>query len=197
MVNQNFSWEDLNKENNFELLAQEDTRLEEANEKEIIYRINDIRYTFESYLELGQKISHTGITYISSNTTVYKIIDSSELCRQHLKVIKYWLMVCKWLLEYRQVTPEFLEKMIIFVSHILGAKEDSQYSAKDVIALSNNEGNFAWVRALLELAKIYNKDQIKLLKEVALEILVLVTYIKTSVQIISYFVVAANNDTTK
>jgi len=106
-----------------------------------------------------------------------------------MKILYYWMQICKGLLEFRQVTPELIDKLAELVSNIVSIKDEEPFSAAAVSNYMTRGGIFDWVKALLELAKVENKDLIKIIKETALEALVLIHHIKNSLQIISYFLI--------
>jgi len=50
------------------ILSLEDNRLDESSEKEIMFRISDIRNTFEDYVKVGLLLTSRGIFYILIST---------------------------------------------------------------------------------------------------------------------------------
>ena len=91
------------------------------------------------------------------------------------------------MLEYRQLTFEFLAKLIQFVLYILSSREDTPYSIDLVSKMSDSRIELIWIKALLEQAKQGNKQDIKVLKEIALDALILIYHIKGNLHIIGYY----------
>ena len=113
-------------------------------------------------------------------------IDSVEVCKQNLKITGNWLLIGRGLLEYKQVTADFLKKLMTFIDYILSSKEDTEYSASLVLHLMNNGIELGWIKALLEQGKIENKNEIKKLKDNALEALMLIHRINDNLHIIRF-----------
>ncbi len=107
------------------------------------------------------------------------------MVREYLKIVEGWMLIAKSLLEFRQITPDFMDKILHVCVHILSSRDDSQYSSLAVITYSKG-GNIGWLKSLLELGKIRNRDRLQFIKEKALDIMVLLHTIKGSLQIIAY-----------
>jgi hypothetical protein len=136
-----------------------------------MYRINEIRVIFEEFLNTGLPITPS---------------DSVEVCKQNFKITGNWLLIGRGLLKYKQVTADFLKKLMTFLDYILSSKEDTEYSTRLVSNLANNRSELDWIKALLEQGKAGSKNKIKKLKDSALEALILIHRINDNLHIIRF-----------
>ena len=108
--------------------------------------------------------------------------------RQHIKLTKNWLLLGKALLEFRQITSDFAEKMLNFSAHIFSINWETEYCPKSVTANANS-GPYGWIRALLEMGKQHNRDQLQEIKTIALDVVGLLFMIRGDLQIVGYYII--------
>ncbi len=107
-----------------------------------------------------------------------------KIVRQHVKIVRNWLLVIKALLEYRQITLEFLNTVYEFAAQILYMADEAPYSHAAVMKYANS-GRFGWLRALTEKAKCGSQELLPDFKSLALDVMVLLSVIRGNLQIIA------------